>query len=327
MQQNLHKVEEVMNEKVNKLKNPWVVCILALICTFLWGSAIPSVKTGYQMFSIRGDDTASQILFAGYRFTLAGVLTFIISCIIDKKVRLPKREIWGNVVILGMIQTTIQYVFFYIGLSNTAGVKGAIITASNSFFSILIAHFMIKERITLRKSIGCILGFAGVIVINLTQGGFAGGFSFNGEGFLILSCFSYGFSAVYVKTFVNKDKAFTITAYQLLIGGMILIAIGLGLGGEVHGFTPKSTLLMVYMAIISSVAFSLWALLLQYNSVGRVSIYGFTNPVFGVLLSAVFLGENALTLKNIGALLLVSLGIIIVNLQMPASKIEAPERI
>ena len=121
------------------------------------------------------------------------------------------------------------------------------------------------------------------------------------------------------------------TAYQLLIGGMILIAIRLGLGGEVHGFTPKSTLLMVYMAIISSVAFSLWALLLQYNSVGRISIYGFTNPVFGVL-SAVFLGENALTLQNLGALLPVSLGIIIVNLQMPAKhkeqrKIEAPERI
>lgn len=325
-----------MKEKVNKLKNPWIVCILALICTFLWGSAIPSVKTGYQMFSIRGDDTAGQILFAGYRFTLAGMLTFAISCIIDKKVRLPKREIWGNVVILGLIQTTIQYVLFYVGLSNTAGVKGAIITASNSFFSILIAHFMIKEKITLRKSVGCILGFAGVIVINLTQGGFAGGFSFTGEGFLILSCFSYGFSAVYVKTFVNKDKAFTITAYQLLIGGMILIAIGLGMGGEVQGFTPKSTVLMVYMAIISSVAFSLWALLLQYNSVGRVSIYGFTNPVFGVLLSAVFLGENALTLQNLGALLLVSLGIIIVNLQMSARqctrhkeqrKIEAPERI
>ena len=316
-----------MEKKRNKLTNPWVVCILALICTFLWGSAIPSVKTGYQMFSIRGDDTASQILFAGYRFTLAGVLTFAISCIIEKKVRLPKKEIWGNVVILGLIQTTVQYVFFYVGLSNTTGVKGAIITASNSFFSILIAHFMIRERITRRKTIGCILGFAGVIVINLTQGGFAGGLSFTGEGFLILSCFSYGFSAVFVKTFVNKDKAFTITAYQLLLGGVILIAIGMGLGGEVHGFTPKSILLLIYMAIISSVAFSLWALLLQHNSVSRVSIYGFTNPVFGVLLSAVFLGEKALTMQNLAALLLVSLGIIVVNLQLPfKSKMPAKHK-
>lgn len=57
---------------------------LALLCCFLWGSAFPMVKTGYQMFSIGESDTASQILFAGMRFALAGILVIIFGSIIAK---------------------------------------------------------------------------------------------------------------------------------------------------------------------------------------------------------------------------------------------------
>lgn len=52
-----------------------VVWLGALICCALWGSAFPCIKIGYQMFEIDAADTAAQILFAGYRFTLAGILT------------------------------------------------------------------------------------------------------------------------------------------------------------------------------------------------------------------------------------------------------------
>ena len=53
----------------------------------------------------------------------------------------------------GVLQTTIQYFFFYLGLANTTGAKGSIITASNAFFAIIIAHFLMKEeRFTWKKS-------------------------------------------------------------------------------------------------------------------------------------------------------------------------------
>ncbi|MGI6010240.1 MAG: DMT family transporter [Ruminococcus sp.] len=303
-----------MEKNKNVLTRPAVVCGLALLCTFLWGSAFPCVKVGYKLFSIADGETGSQILFAGYRFTLAGILTWLISTCAARRPAFPVKAIRSRVVLLGLIQTTMQYLFFYIGLSNTTGVKGSIITAANSFFSILLAHFMIRgEKMTLRKGIGCLLGFAGVVVINFSVSGFGGGFSLTGEGFMLISCFAYALAAVYVKTFADQDNPFTITAYQLLIGGVLLIFMGLAMGGQVHGFTVKSSLLLFYMALISSVAFSVWTLLLKYNPVGTVSIYGFTNPVFGVILSALFLGEKAFTLQNLAALVLVSLGIIIVN--------------
>lgn len=51
-----------------------VVIVLATICDILWGSAFPFIKLGYQVFQIPSNDTATQILFAGIRFTLAGIL-------------------------------------------------------------------------------------------------------------------------------------------------------------------------------------------------------------------------------------------------------------
>ena len=67
--------------------------------------------------------------------------------------------------------------------------------------------------------------------------------------------------------------------------------------------------------MISAVAYTLWGVLLKYNPVSRVSVFGFMNPVFGVLLSALILGESAqaLSIYALAALVLVSLGIYVVN--------------
>ena len=80
-----------------------------------------------------------------------------------------------------------------------------------------------------------------------------------------------------------------------------------------QGFNMRSTLLLLYMSLLSTVAFSIWAELLKYNSVGKVAIFGFSIPIFGVALSAVFLGEQMASVKNLAALICVSIGIIIIN--------------
>lgn len=300
------------------------VCGIALICTFLWGSAFPCIKVGYQLFAIESGDTASQMLFAGYRFTLAGLLTLVIGWVSNKKFPVPKKHIRKNVLILGLFQTTLQYLFFYIGLSHTEGSKGSIIAASNYFIAIILAHFWFtgkrgysgEDRMNMRKTVGCLLGLAGITLVNLTSEGFGGGFSLAGEGCLLACALASAVASVYVKTFAGEDNTFAITGWQFVFGGVILGAVGFLMGGNVHGFTLKSSGLLLYMAVISSVAFSLWTMLLKYNPVGKVSIYGFTNPIFGVLLSGLVLGEDAFTLKNFAALLCVCAGILTVNLNI-----------
>ncbi len=286
--------------------------ILALVCCALWGSAFPCVKIGYELFRIEG--SGSQILFAGYRFFLAGVFTFILACVLEKGVITMKKSSVPYVFGQGILQTTVQYVCFYIGLAHTTGAKGSVINASNAFFSIIAAHFLMRsEKLTWKKVAGCLVGFAGIIIINLEPGAWSSGFSLMGEGMVLVCAFSYGLSSVTLKMISDKEKPVTITAYQLLFGGAVLILIGAAAGGSVHGFALKSTLLLLYMSLLSTVAFSIWAELLKYNSVGKVAIFGFSIPVFGVAMSAIFLGEQVMSVKNLIALVCVSVGIIIIN--------------
>lgn len=290
--------------------------ILALMCCALWGSAFPCIKIGYEWLQIEG--TGSQILFAGYRFTLAGIFTYLFACISEKRPVLLKRSSVPYVFGQGILQTTIQYVCFYIGLSHTTGAKGSVINGSNAFFTIIVAHFLLKnEKITWKKAIGCIIGFVGVLVINLTPGAWGSGFSFMGEGLVLLCSFAYGTSSVTLKMISDKETPTTITAYQLLFGGIVLIAIGAIAHGNVQGFDVRSVVLLIYMALLSTVAFSLWAALVKYNCVGQIAIFGFSIPIFGAVMSGIFLGEQILTVQNLAALVLVSVGIIIVNLHEP----------
>ena len=147
----------------------------------------------------------------------------------------------------------------------------------------------------------------------MTAGGFDSNIRFVGEGFVLFCAIAYGLSSVTLKRISHRETPTTITAYQLLFGSTVLIIAGLLSGGEVYGFTPVSILLLLYLAAISSISFSLWATILKYNPVGKVSIFGFSIPIFGVTLSAIFLGESIFTLQNLIALTLVSIGIIIVN--------------
>jgi drug/metabolite transporter (DMT)-like permease len=290
------------------------VALTATLCCLLWGSAYPSIKNGYKLFDIATLDVPSKIVFAGYRFIIAGIIVLIIARVYGQKIFSLSRKNLSNLFVLGAFQTTLQYIFFYIGLANTSGVKGSIMNSIGTFFSVLLAHYIYKnDKLSRRKIIGCVIGFIGVMIVNFSTDLLKFSFNFHGEGFVIIAAFIFSASAIYGKRLTNSMDVMIITGGNLFIGGVILTLIGLFLGGRVYHFTLTSSLLLLYMAGLSSAAFSLWTLLLKYNKVGLVSVYNFLIPVFGAILSSIFLGESILELKNIGALLLVCLGIWLVN--------------
>ena len=155
---------------------PVVVCIGAIICCILWGSAFPCVKIGYTLFSVDTEHVPSIILFAGLRFTLAGMLVVAFGSIRQKKILLPKAKNWWRVLLVCIFQAVAQYIFFYIGLAHVSGVKGSVLNGLGVFLTIIIACFIFRtEKFNLVKLAGCLLGFGGVILINL-GGDFSFGF-------------------------------------------------------------------------------------------------------------------------------------------------------
>ncbi len=304
-----------MEKRKNKWNQTGVILLLAVICTLLWGSAFPCIKLGYEWFAIPSQDSSAKILFAGYRFFMAGIFTILAGIISSRKWIHPTRQNIGIISLLGLIQTGLQYLLFYIGLSNTSGVKGAILSATGAFIAVILAHFFCQnDRLTVSKAVGCLAGFGGVVLLNLSGGDALGGFSFFGEGFMMLSAGSFAVGSLISKRAAQTGDPVTITGYQLLIGGGALILIGILSGGRLTVVSPKGVALLIYLALLSAVAFVLWTLLLKYHPVGKISVYNFLTPIFGALLSAVILGEELWNLKNLGALLLVCTGIFIVNL-------------
>lgn len=290
------------------------IVLLATLCCFLWGSAYPAIKGGYELFNISGGDIPSKLIFAGYRFALAGIIVLWVQIISKKNIFVLNKKEIVQVTLLGIFQTTLQYIFFYIGLAYTTGIRSSIINGAGAFFSILLAHFIYKnDRLNVNKIVGCIVGFIGVIIVNLNgQDFFASSFSIQGEGFVMLAALILSASSIYGKKITQNQDASIVTGYQLFIGGLILLLLGYISGGCLSGFTFKSTSLLIYMALLSSVAFAVWTQLLKYNKVGIISIFNFLVPVFGSLLSAIFLGENIFDIKILISLIFVCLGIYMV---------------
>lgn len=109
-----------------------------------------------------------------------------------------------------------------------------------------------------------------------------------------------------------------LSGYQFILGGIVMVILGFILGGRITHVSASALLMLFYLACISAVAYSLWGILLKYNPVSKVAIFGFTNPVFGVLLSAWWLGEGSAELgcNALIALVLVCIGICIVNVKI-----------
>ena len=293
--------------------NTIFVTLAALLCCALWGSATPFIKIGYTLM-LPETDVASTILFAGIRFTLAGILTVLIYSIARKKFLYPKRTNVLRVLKVASFQTVIQYIFFYIGLANTTGVKGTIASGSNAFFAMLIASLIFKqEKLTFRKVFACLMGFAGIIVVNLN--GLDFNMNFTGDCFVLFSAIAYAFSSVLIKRYSEYEDPVVISGYQFIIGGLVMIAIGAVMGGTVVFESAKAVAVLVYLAFLSAIAYSLWGVLLKFNPVSKVSIYSFMIPVFGVLLSNLLLTEqsNVAPVNLLITLILVCGGIFILN--------------
>ncbi len=290
-----------------------VIVLGALLCCALWGSATPFIKIGYELI-LPHKDVSSTILFAGVRFLIAGILTVVIYSIARGKMLLPKKQNLSKIANVGLFQTVIQYLFFYIGLANTTGVKGTIASGSNAFFSLVIASVIFKqEKLSLKKLAACIVGFAGVVLINLN--GLDFNMNFFGDGFVIFSSIAYGVSSALMKKYTKYEDPVIISGYQFAMGGLFMTVTGLLLGGHISISTGAAAGVMVYLSLLSAIAYAVWGLLLKYNPVSKITVFTFMIPVFGSSLSMILLGEaGTVPIVNLVlTLLLISSGILLLN--------------
>lgn len=288
--------------------------LLALLCCLLWGSAFPCIKIGYDLFGVVGDDTGSQLLFAGCRFALAGILVIAAGSLLTRRVLRPARRDLPPIALLALTQTAAQYIFFYIGLAHANGVNASIVNGSGACITVLMACFVFRcEKFTLAKGIGCALGFAGVLLLNISGGKWQ--FVSTGEGLVLLSAVAAATSAILIKRFSGDHDPVLLSGWQFFCGGIGLIAVGLIGGGRLAPTGLAAPALLLYLGFLSAAAYTLWGLLLQQNPVSRITAYDCSIPLFGALLSAWWLQETDQLLRwqVPAALALVVAGVLVID--------------
>lgn len=275
------------------MKNEKLRPFLALFCAFGWSLAYPLIKMGYSELGIDVDDLGSKILFAGIRFFTAGILLIIASVLQKRDMKIRRKEV-PLLILFALVNTAFHYLFSYIGLSHIPSSRSTILDSMGGFLLIILSGLIFQDdTFNARKIAGCLLGFSGIIVINIAPvSTFFSGISFMGDGMILLNACCAAAGGIITRFISKKMDTLVATGYSMGIGGLVLILISRGVGmRRAWKLTGKGVLIVILLILISAVCFGIYNMLLAYHPISKVAIYNAMIPVFGVIFSSVLLHE------------------------------------
>lgn len=316
---------KIMSEKENIsiFQRPLWVSIFALTAAIVWGWAYPLIKLGFAEFGITQTMTGSKMLFAGIRFAFSGIIILLIALCTGKSFAFKQSQKPTTlasshfvtvlyILTFSLINTTLHYTFFYIGLSYSQGARAAILNSMSVFAVVILACIFFKsDKMTMRKVVGCVIGICGILALNLGAAE-SGSFTLMGDGMIILNALCGATAALMTRGLNKRVEVFVGTGYSLAVGGALLVIPGLLMGGTLPNITPWGCAILLMLIGISTLGFSLYNKLLTCNPVGKVAIYNSLIPVVGAVTSCLCLGEPFYW-KYVVAGTLATAGIYIIN--------------
>lgn len=272
-------------------RSPWA-SLFALTAAIAWGWAYPLIKLGFAEFGITPDMTGSKMLFAGIRFSLAGLLILAVAQTAERSFRVRSGVDWWYILLFSLMNTTLHYAFFYFGLSHSEGSRAAILNSLSVFSVVIFACIFFKsDKMTMRKIIGCAVGFAGILSLNL-GGKESGYFTWLGDGMIILNALCGATASLMTRGLGQRVDVFVGTGLSLAIGGVLLVVPGLLMNGVLPRVTLVGCIYLLLLIAISTVGFALYNKLLTCNPVGKIAIYNSLIPVVGAVTSCICLHET-----------------------------------
>lgn len=289
--------------------------ILAFFCAFGWSLAYPLIKIGYKQFNIDSFDLGGKILFAGIRFFFAGLLILVFCYFrgIKPEIKVKKNIVW--LILLAVVNTTLHYMFAYIGLGYNSSARSTILDSMGGFFLIILSIIIFSDdKISAQKLIGCLLGITGIVAININPGtNFFENITFWGDGMILLNACCAGFGGIFTRIVSRKMNMIHATGQSMLIGGTLLLIIGGIVGTESNWcLNIKGILVLFVLILISAVCFGVYNELLKYHPISQIAIFNALIPVLGVIFASILLKEE-LKWQYFFAVAMVAFGIYMVN--------------
>lgn len=293
------------------MKNNTKSIILSLLVMALWGSLFPMIKLGYTALEINSKSVPDILMFASYRFIISGLVVSVFSFLKKETIATPKGKNILHIVMMGFFSIVLHYAFTYIGLSTTDSSKTALIKQSGVLIYVCFAFLLFKnEKFSIWKIIGAIIGFGGLMAINYHPGGFR----FASGDILILGASVCTVVAnVIGKKSVEGNSPYWITGISQLFGGVVLLVAAVIMGAEMLKFNLSAGLIFAYICTASVTSYTLWYSVLKKNSLSKMFIMKFAEPLFACAFGAIILGENIFKWQYLIGFLLICFGIVLGN--------------
>ena len=296
--------------KDNKYKT-----LLAVICSVGWSLAYPFIKLGYQSFQIASDDLGGKILFAGIRFFMAGLFVMLFCAFRKTGLDLKDKRDLRWLLLLALVNTTLHYMFAYIGLGYNSSARSTILDSLGGFILIFLsAMIFADDKMTTHKILGSLLGLAGIVLINIQPGeDFFKDVTFRGDGMILLNAVFSAIGGLLTRIVSKKMNIMMATGQSMAIGGALMLVIGIIIGPAAPWvITVRGLMILLVLIMISAVCFGIYNELLAWHPISQIAIYNALIPVLGVIFAALILSEE-LKWQYFLSVLMVAAGIYIVN--------------
>lgn len=292
--------------------SPKLAPILTLACILAWAGAFPLIKLGYREILL--PHIADKLVFAGIRFTFAGVVAMFFARLLGRSFRVPTASCWRNLSIFTLINITLHYLFSYVGLAYLTSSRGVILDTMGSFIMILLSCWLFADdRLTLTKLLGCALGFGGVVVMNWQPGqNLLADITFMGDGMILLNTLCIAWGGIWAKFVSREMDVMVATAYSLFFGGGIIWLLGVVAGGSIAFTSSTAIWITAVLIAISAFSFCIYNQLLSYNPISKIAIFSSFMPIAGVIISGWLLHEPFVLCYYVAAVI-VACGIYIIN--------------
>jgi drug/metabolite transporter (DMT)-like permease len=296
----------------------WQPIVVLIILALIWGANMAMVKIGARELP--------SLFMAGFRSVIASICLFIW---MKAKgiVIFPSKMIILHGIVVGLMFGA-EFGLIYLALEYSPASRIYIWLYTAPFFAALGAHFFLQnDRLNRWKAIGLFLAFGGVVVLFM---GSLRSYSLNnlpGDIMGLISGAIWGLTTVYVKRFLaHQTVPLQTLFYQLLFSIPLLLFFSFLLEDLVFSrLSPMTWFSIFYQCIIVAfLSYLVWFELIHRYPVSLLHAFSFFTPVFGVFLSGALILGEIINPSLFSALVLVSIGMVLVNFQPKSKKGENP---
>lgn len=283
--------------------------LIGVTFAFMWSSAFTSARI------IVAD--APPLTSLALRFLISGLIGISIALAMGQTWKLS-RDQWRATAIFGICQNALYLGLFFVAMQTIEASLAAIIASAMPLLVALFGTVLFKERVAPLGWLGLIAGLIGVVLIMGAR--VSAGADIGGLGLCLIGVTALTFATLSVRGATSGGNVLMIVGLQMMVGAVILGVVGLIFEDQTVTLSTPLVLAFAYTALIPGLAATfLWFVLVNQIGAVRAATFHFLNPVFGVAVAYVLLGEQVGPMDFVGVAI-ITFGILAVQL----SKSPAP---